>query len=305
MSAGGGLCFGQPLFNLEDNMSTLLTVRPRAEDVEGQPILRPLPSAKCRSVGPFVFFDHMLPTTYPAGKGMNIRQHPHIGLSTLTYLFEGKLQHKDSLGSDQVVDAGDVSWMTAGSAIAHVERTPESLLGSPFAMHGLQVWLASPKSHEQGPGHYSHHPAQSLPVSENLGISIRMIAGAGFCLESPVPVLSPTLYAELNLQTATTLLIPTEHEERALYVLSGEALLEGEPVEAHSLVILPAGEEMTLFADSDCHAVLFGGAPLDGPRRMNWNFVSSDPARIDEARRRWAAGDWPKVPGESERIEQP
>lgn len=152
----------------------------RAEDVEGQPILRPLPSAKCRSVGPFVFFDHMLPTTYPAGKGMNIRQHPHIGLSTLTYLFEGKLQHKDSLGSDQVVDAGDVSWMTAGSAIAHVERTPESLLGSPFAMHGLQVWLASPKSHEQGPGHYSHHPAQSLPVSENLGISIRMIAGQAF-----------------------------------------------------------------------------------------------------------------------------
>ena len=136
MSAGGGLCFVQPLFNLEDNMTASLTVRPRAEDVEGQPILRPLPSAKCRSVGPFVFFDHMLQTTYPAGKGMNIRQHPHIGLSTLTYLFEGQLQHKDSLGSDQVVDAGDVSWMTAGSAIAHVERTPESLLGSAFVMHG-------------------------------------------------------------------------------------------------------------------------------------------------------------------------
>nr|BFE95184.1 hypothetical protein GCM10020185_57200 [Pseudomonas brassicacearum subsp. brassicacearum] len=132
-----------------------------------------------------------------------------------------------------------------------------------------------------------------------------MIAGSGFCLESPVPVLSPTLYAELNLQTATTLLIPNEHAERALYVLSGEALLDGEPVEARSLVILPTGEEMTLFADSDCHAVLFGGAPLDGPRRINWNFVSSDPARIDEARRRWAAGDWPTVPGESERIELP
>ncbi|ROM74984.1 hypothetical protein BK654_19255 [Pseudomonas brassicacearum] len=286
-------------------MTTPLTVRPRAEDVEGQPILRPLPSAKCRSVGPFVFFDHMLQTSYAAGRGMNIRQHPHIGLSTLTYLFEGKLQHKDSLGSDQVVEAGDVSWMTAGSAIAHVERTPESLLGSDFVMHGLQVWLASPKSHEEGPGHYSHHPAHSLPVSDNLGVSIRMIAGSGFCLESPVPVLSPTLYAELNLQTATTLLIPTEHEERALYLLSGEALLEGEPVEPHSLVILPVGKEMALFADSDCHAVLFGGAPLDGPRRMNWNFVSSDPARIDEARQRWAARDWPTVPGESERIELP
>ena len=175
-------------------MNTPLVIRPRAEDVEGQPILRPLPSAKCRSVGPFVFFDHMLETRYEAGKGMNIRQHPHIGLSTLTYLFEGKIQHKDSLGSDQVVEAGDVSWMTAGSAIAHVERTPETLKDSGFTMHGLQIWLASPKEKEHGPGHYSHHPAATLPVSDNLGVKIRMIAGSGFCLESPVPVLSPTLY---------------------------------------------------------------------------------------------------------------
>ncbi|ROL82074.1 hypothetical protein BLX41_03660 [Pseudomonas protegens] len=286
-------------------MNSPLVIRPRAEDVEGQPILRPLPSAQCRSVGPFVFFDHMLETRYPPGKGMNIRQHPHIGLSTLTYLFAGQIQHKDSLGSDQVVDAGDVSWMTAGSAIAHVERTPAPLLAQGFAMHGLQVWLASPKEQEQGPGHYSHHPASSLPVSDNLGVSIRMIAGSGFCLESPVPVLSPTLYAELRLQTATSLLIPTEHQQRALYVLEGEARLDGEPLPVHSLVVLPEGENATLFAESDCHAVLIGGAPLDGPRRINWNFVASDPARIEEARQRWAAGDWPQVPGESERIELP
>lgn len=286
-------------------MNTPLVIRPRLEDVEGQPILRPLPSAKCRNVGPFVFFDHMLETTYPAGKGMNIRQHPHIGLSTLTYLFTGQLQHKDSLGSDQIVCAGDVSWMTAGSAIAHVERTPQELWGSEFKMHGLQIWLASPKEHEQGTGHYSHHPASSLPVSDNLGVKIRMIAGSGFCLESPVPVLSPTLYAELQLQTATTLLIPNEHQERAIYLLSGDARLDDTALEPHALVVLPPGEEMTLSADSDCHAVLFGGAPLDGPRRINWNFVASDPAAIDEARRRWASGDWPTVPGESERIELP
>ncbi|MQA53092.1 pirin family protein [Pseudomonas piscis] len=286
-------------------MNSPLVIRPRAEDVEGQPILRPLPSAQCRSVGPFVFFDHMLETTYPAGKGMNIRQHPHIGLSTLTYLFSGQIQHKDSLGSDQVVEAGDVSWMTAGSAIAHVERTPSAQLDRERRMHGLQVWLASPRDQEQGPGHYSHHPAASLPVNDNLGVSIRMIAGHGFCLESPVPVLSPTLYAELQLQTATSLLIPTEHQERALYVLAGEAQLDGQPVELNTLVILPEGETATLFAESDCHAVLIGGAPLDGPRRINWNFVASDPALIDEARRRWAAGDWPQVPGESERIELP
>ncbi|MDB6145687.1 MAG: hypothetical protein JWP80_4731 [Pseudomonas sp.] len=283
----------------------MIIIKPRAEDVEGQPILRPLPSAKCRSVGPFVFFDHMLETDYPAGSGMNIRQHPHIGLSTLTYLFDGELLHRDSLGSDQRVQPGEVSWMTAGSAVAHIERTPEDLRLSGSRMHGLQIWLASPKDHEQGPGHYSHYPAQTLPVSDNLGIHIRMIAGSGFCLTSPVPVLSPTLYAEINLQTATTLLIPTEHEERALYVISGEAQLDGEPVEPRSLIVLPAGEEMTLSAETECHAVLIGGAALDGPRRMNWNFVASDPALIDQARARWAAGDWPTVPGETERIELP
>lgn len=286
-------------------MTTLTVIRPRPEDVEGQPILRPLPSRECRSVGPFVFFDHMLPTRYAPGTGMNIRQHPHIGLSTLTYLFEGALQHKDSLGSDQVVHAGDVSWMTAGSAIAHVERTPEPLKASGFNLHGLQVWLASPRDHEEGPGHYSHHPAASLPVSDNLGVQIRLIAGDGFCLKSPVPVLSPTLYAEVQMQAATTLLIPDEHEERAVYVLDGEAQLDGEPLEVHSLVVLPVGQEMTLFAETDCHVVVLGGAALDGPRRINWNFVASDPLKIDEARRRWAAGEWPTVPGETERIELP
>ena len=286
-------------------MPTLTVISPRAEEVEGQPILRPLPSAKCRSVGPFVFFDHMLPTYYPPGHGMNVRQHPHIGLSTLTWLFEGQLQHKDSLGSDQQVGPGDVSWMTAGAAIAHIERTPAAALAQGSSLHGLQVWLASPKEHEQGPGHYSHHPADSLPFSDNLGVKIRMIAGTGFCLTSPVPVLSPTLYAEVQMQTATTLLIPAEHPERALYVLEGEAQLENQALEPRSLVVLPAGEAMTLYAASDCHLVLIGGAALDGPRRMNWNFVASDQGLIEQARTRWAAGDWPTVPGEVGRIELP
>jgi len=286
-------------------VSNPLVIRPRTESVEGQPILRPLPSAQCRSVGPFVFFDHMLETDYAAGNGVNIRQHPHIGLSTLTYLFEGEILHKDSLGSNQRVKAGDVSWMTAGSAIAHVERTPAELLERGSRLHGLQIWLASPKDQEQGPGHYSHHPAATLPVSDNLGVSIRMIAGTGFCLQSPVPVLSPTLYALVQMQAATTLTVPNEHAERALYVLDGEVSLNDEAVEPHSLVVLPEGEEMSLYADSESRLVLFGGAPLDGPRRMNWNFVASDPALIDQARARWSAGDWPKVPGESERIELP
>ncbi|MDD2061281.1 pirin family protein [Pseudomonas sp. GD03860] len=286
-------------------MSIPLVIRPRAESVEGQPILRPLPSAQSRSVGPFVFFDHMLETDYAPGCGVNIRQHPHIGLSTLTYLFEGELLHKDSLGSDQRVKAGEVSWMTAGRGVAHIERTPADLLASGSRLHGLQVWLASPREAEQGESHYSHHPAPSLPVSDSLGVNIRLIAGNGFCLQSPVPVLSPTLYALVRMQAATTLTIPTEHAERALYVLEGDVSLNDEIVEPRSLVILPQGEEMSLYADSESQLVLFGGAPLDGPRRMNWNFVASDPALIDQARTRWAAGDWPTVPGESERIELP
>ncbi|WP_268800731.1 pirin family protein [Pseudomonas huanghezhanensis] len=283
----------------------MLTIKPRAEDVEGQPILRPLPSARCRSVGPFVFFDHMLETQYPAGSGMDVGQHPHIGLSTLTYLFEGHIQHKDSLGSDQHVRPGEVSWMTAGRAIAHVERTPDTLLHSGSRLHGLQVWLASPRAHEQGDGHYSHYPADELPVSDNMGIRIRIIAGNGFCLSSPVPVLSPTLYAEVTMQNATTLLIPNEYQERALYVIEGQMMLNGVPVEPRTLVVFTPGDEPTLCAESDSHAVLIGGAALDGPRRMNWNFVASDQRLIDQARARWAAGDWPTVAGEVERIALP
>ncbi|MBK5001696.1 pirin family protein [Pseudomonas sp. S31] len=286
-------------------MSSPLVIRPRAESVEGQPILRPLPSAQCRSVGPFVFFDHMLETGYAPGSGMDIRQHPHIGLSTLTYLFEGVIQHKDSLGSDQRVLPGDVSWMTAGRGVAHVERTPVDAVAQGSRLHGLQVWLASPREAEQGEPSYSHHPAASLPVSDNLGVRICMIAGSGFCLESPVPVLSPTLYAHVQMQPATTLLVPNEHAQRALYLLDGELLMDDEQVEPCSLIVLPEGQEVTLYADDDCQLVLIGGAPLDGPRRMNWNFVASDPEVIEQARVRWAAGDWPVVPGESARIELP
>ncbi|EKT4521209.1 pirin family protein [Pseudomonas putida] len=286
-------------------MSRPLVIHPRTESVEGQPILRPLPSAQCRSVGPFVFFDHMLETDYAPGNGMDIRQHPHIGLSTLTYLFEGQILHKDSLGSEQRVLPGDVSWMTAGSGVAHVERTPDDAFAAGSRLHGLQVWLASPRAFEQGPASYSHHPAASLPVSDSLGVRICMIAGQGFCLQSPVPVLSPTLYALVQMQAATTLTVPTEHTQRALYLLDGELLVGEDEVEPCNLLVLPEGEEVTLYAQGECQLVLIGGAPLDGPRRMNWNFVPSDPGLIEQARARWAAGDWPKVPGETSRIELP
>lgn len=285
-------------------MSDLLLVQARTEDLLGQPIRRPLPSARCRSIGPFVFFDHMLEHHYPPNDGLDIAAHPHIGLATLTYLFSGELQHRDSLGSDQRVEAGDVSWMCAGAAVAHVERTPPASRAEGSRLHGLQVWLALPVKDEQGPASYSHHPAHSLPESDALGVHIRLIAGNGFCLQSPVAVRSPTLYAEIRLTTAAHLLVPTEHPERALYVISGELQIDGQPVPPGQLAVLPAEREVLLDACSETHLVLIGGTPL-GPRRMNWNFVASGPALIDRARTRWAAGDWPEVPGETRRIEMP
>ncbi|GAC1034799.1 pirin family protein [Pseudomonas sp. No.21] len=286
-------------------MNDILTLRPRAEEVAGLPILRPLPAAQCRSVGPFVFFDHMLASAYPPGQGMDVRQHPHIGLSTLTYLFEGELQHKDSLGSDQRVQPGDVSWMTAGAGVAHVERTPAELVARGSRIHGLQVWLALPQEEEERAPSYSHHSAASLPQQDALGVRIRLVAGSGFCLESPVPVLSPTLYADVHMEAGATLLVPTEHPQRALYLLDGEVLLDDQPLAINTLTVLPEGVQFSLAACGSAHLVIIGGAPLDGPRRMNWNFVSSDPQRIDAARARWAAGDWPHVPGETTRIELP
>lgn len=285
-------------------MSGFILIQPRQEDISGQPILRPLPSAKCRSVGPFVFFDHILEKDYPPGSGMNINQHPHIGLATLTYLFEGQLQHKDSLGSDQLVGPGEVSWMNAGKAVAHVERTPAHLLGSGSRLHGLQMWLALPQADEQGEPSYGHYLASSLPRSSSLGVDICLIAGTGFCLQSPVPVRSATLYAELKLAAGATLQIPPEHSERALYLIAGEARLEEQDLTPRSLLVLPEGESFTLSACTESHLALIGGEPI-GPRRINWNFVASDPALIEQARQRWAAQDWPTVPGESARIELP
>ncbi|MDX5373061.1 MAG: pirin family protein [Pseudomonadaceae bacterium] len=283
-------------------MSELLLIQPKAEDIAGQPILRPLPSARCRSVGPFVFFDHMLEKAYAPGSGMDIAQHPHIGLATLTYLFEGELQHKDSLGSDQLVRPGDVSWMTAGRGVAHIERTPEQLWQRGSRLHGLQVWLALPQELEECEPSYSHHPAASLPRSEALGVAITLIAGSGFCLQSPVPMHSPTLYAELRLAAGASLRIPAEQRERALYLIDGEARLEDEDLPLRGLAVLPEGEELLLSACGECHLALFGGEPL-GPRRMYWNFVASDAQRLEQAKQKWAAWDWPRVPGESARIE--
>lgn len=286
-------------------MTIALVITPRQENVGGQPILRPLPSAQCRSVGPFVFFDYILPHDYPPGQGMNIHQHPHIGLSTLTYLFEGELLHKDSLGSEERVRQGEVSFMTAGKEISHIERTPAELMAAGSRLHGIQVWLAMPRDREQGDPSYYYFEADELPSRDEGGAHITMVAGHGFRLVSPVPVLSPTLYAVIELAPASSLLVPAEHAQRAVFLLEGEAHLGADRLEPQTLVVFEEGSEMALSSTSGARLALVGGAPLDGPRRLNWNFVASDPLLIERARARWAVGDWAQVPGEAGRIELP
>lgn len=286
-------------------MAIAQVITPRQENVGGQPILRPLPSPGCRSVGPFVFFDYILPHDYPPGQGMDIHQHPHIGLSTLTYLFEGELLHKDSLGSEERVRPGDVSWMTAGNGIAHIERTPDDLRGAGSRLHGLQVWLAMPKPKEQDAPTYHYFEADELPSKTEQGVQITVIAGHGFRLISPVPVHSPTLYAIVEMQPGSTLLIPDEHNERAVFLLEGDARLGADRLQTHTLAVMQEGVESSLSTTHGGRLILAGGAALDGARRMNWNFVASDPALIERARARWAVGDWPEVPGEAGRVELP
>jgi redox-sensitive bicupin YhaK (pirin superfamily) len=287
-------------------MAIVRVISPRQEQVGGQPILRVLPSAGCRSVGPFVFLDYLLPYDYPPGHGLDIRQHPHIGLSTLTYLLEGELAHKDSLGSEAQVRPGGLSWMTAGSGIAHIERTPAPLMQTGSGLHGLQAWLAMPKGDEQGEPDYQYFEPDDLPSQIVEGVNIKLLAGHGFRLIAPAPVLSPTLYALVNMPPGSTLWIPDEHAQRAVFLIRGEARLGSEALQTHTLAVLEPGVDMPLNSGDGAELVLLGGAPLDGgTRRMNWNFVSTDQQLIDDARARWAKGDWPQVPGEAGRIALP
>ncbi len=266
---------------------------------------RLLPTAACRNVGPFIFLDHIGPAQFAPGGGIDVRPHPHIGLATVTYLFEGAMLHRDSLGVVQEIRPGDVNWMTAGRGIVHSERTPEKERTEGMRLHGLQFWVALPREHEEAEPSFRHCPAESLPVLEGRGHCLRLIAGEAFGLRSPAPVLSPLFYADLRMQAGTDFLLPVEHEERALYVLSGEIEADGETVPAQEVMVLAPGMPLTLLARTDSQVMLFGGAALDAPRHMWWNLVSSRPERIEQAKRDWAEERFAAVPGEPDRIPLP
>ncbi|KAA2285604.1 pirin family protein [Arenimonas fontis] len=279
---------------------------PRVHDLgDGFLVKRLLPHASQRSVGPFVFLDHIGPADLGPGQALDVRPHPHIGLATVTFLWEGAILHRDSLGSVQEIRPGDVNWMTAGSGIVHSERTPDRLRGKPQRMHGLQTWVALPREREEAEPAFAHHPAASLPAVDGDGLRLTVVAGRAFGRSSPVQVFSDTLYVSVALKAGARLRIPAEHPERALYPVSGDVTLEDEGLPQERLAVLDADGEPVLTAKTDATVMLLGGEPLDGPRFMWWNFVSSSRERIEQAKADWREGRFGKVPGDDEFIPLP
>jgi redox-sensitive bicupin YhaK (pirin superfamily) len=284
----------------------------RATDLgDGMTVLRALPQAALRSIGPFVFVDHIGPAELPAGRGLDVRPHPHIGLATVTWLFDGEILHRDSLGTVQAIAPGDVNWMVAGRGIVHSERTAAERRRAPVRLHGMQTWLALPAEREDDAPAFEHHPAHTLPMIETDGARLTVIAGEIDGARSPVGVYSPTLYGALTLAAGGQYTLTAEHAERAVYVVGGEALVGTQRVGRGTLAVLVPGEPVALSSAAPATLMLLGGAPL-GPRFVWWNLVSSAREKIDAARADWARyGDpaqrqrFGSVPGEQEFIPLP
>lgn len=279
-----------------------MIITPRKRDLGGFFVRRVLPYAKRRMVGPFIFFDHIGPARFPPGKGINVRPHPHICLATVTYLYEGEIFHRDSLGNAQPIRPHAVNWMTAGRGIVHSERTSAEMLKGGQHMHGIQSWVALPKDFEETPPAFSHHPADTLPTLEASGVSLRVIAGFAYGVHSPVETCSDTLYVDANMKADAELEITGEHQERAVHVSSGEIVIAGETVAAGSMAVIKEGADVSVQAQTDARVMLLGGDRLDGERHIWWNFVASSEARIEQARRDWAEGRFAKVPGDEEEF---
>lgn len=277
----------------------------RARDLGGFQVRRVLPAGSFQRVGPFIFFDHLGPVQMPPGHGMDVRPHPHIGLATVTYLFEGEIVHRDSLGTVQTIEPGAVNWMTAGSGIVHSERTGPELRQRGPRMHGLQSWVALPHHAEETEPAFDHYPAAALPQPRLDGGRVRVIAGTAFGGTSPVRVASPTLYCDLELDSGATLEVPADYAERALYPVAGQVTVDGTACEPGSMVVLRAGYRPLLRAEASARVMLLGGAPLEGPRYLWWNFVSSSLERLEQAKADWRAQRYAAVPGETEFIPLP
>ena len=268
-------------------------------------VRRSLPAAQRQSVGPFVFFDHFGPVVLPAESNTDVRPHPHIGLSTVTYLFEGAMMHRDSLGCVQRIEPGAINWMTAGRGIVHSERTPEELRGQARPIHGLQLWCALPVEHEEVAPAFIHTPASAIPQIDLPGARCRVLIGTAFGATSPVRAWSPTLYLDIALAAGAEIRIDDVASERAIYSVDGALDVDGERVEALQMAVLEAGASVSVRAERETRFVVIGGAPLDGHHFIWWNFVSSSRERIELAKADWTAQRFGSVPGETDFIPLP
>jgi redox-sensitive bicupin YhaK (pirin superfamily) len=282
---------------------------PRTSDLgDGFEVRRALPSSRRRMVGPFIFFDQMGPTVLRPGSGLDVRPHPHIGLATVTYLFEGEILHRDSLGMVQPIEPGAVNWMTAGSGIVHSERTGPEVRARGGPLFGIQSWVALPRADEETAPAFAHHDAQALPVIEGEGARVRMIAGALEGARAPVQTYSAMFYADVRLEPAARFVLRAEHEERAAYLVEGSVEIAGcgDVFGAGQFLVFRPGAEIVLAARAaPARLMLLGGEPMDGPRHIWWNFVSSAKERIEQAKADWKAGRFAAVPGETEFIPLP
>ena len=283
--------------------SVELVIEPRAKDLGGFTVRRVLPSAERRMVGPFIFFDHMGPAEFPPGQGIQVRPHPHIGLATVTFLFEGEIMHRDSLGYVQPIRSGAVNLMTAGRGIVHSERAGEDLNES-SRLHGIQTWMALPDGQETREPAFVHFPAAELPEFQVDDVTVRVIMGEAFGHVSPVTAYSPTLYLECRMPAGSTIALPDSYEEQGAYLVSGGIRIDQQSFSGGTMAVAGPGKSLTLEADQDSHIMVVGGAPL-GHRHVWWNFVASSREAIEQAKRDWLQGRFGTVPGETEFIPLP
>jgi redox-sensitive bicupin YhaK (pirin superfamily) len=277
----------------------------KVHDLGGFQVRRVLPQLRARHVGPFVFLDHLGPAQFAPGQGIDVRPHPHIGLATVTYLFSGAMEHRDSLGNVQVIRPGDVNWMTAGRGIVHSERTPLLERAAGDAVHGIQTWVALPQHAEEVEPSFHHHPASTLPRLSDGDAELTLIVGTAFGATAPVVTFSKMFYLAAVLPAGGTMRLPPEHVERAVYSTDATLSVGGVELAPARLAVLPAGETLEIRATAPAHVMLCGGDPLDGERHVYWNFVSSSRERIERAKAEWVAMRFPPVPGETEFIPLP
>ncbi len=276
------------------NLDAIETVIiPRARDLGGFEVRRALPAPRRQMVGPFIFFDQAGPAEFLTGQGIDVRPHPHIGLGTVTYLYKGEFEHRDSLGTHQMIYPGEVNWMVAGQGVTHSERTSEATRKGESSLFGIQTWIALPESHEDVAPSFEHHGKEALPMLEGEGKQVRLILGTAWGERAPVTMHSETFYADVVLQPGAKLPLPDDHEDRGVYITQGSIEIAGDTFEAGRMMVFRPGDAITVTAGTQgARLMALGGETMNGPRHIWWNFVASSKERIEEAKAAWAAGDW-------------